>query len=561
MVAFKQKIAGYLGYGHKYEKQAKKLDFFIEMLVLLNVFAVVLESVDVVESALSQYFNVFEIFTVSIFSLEFVLRLWIADLKYPGKYKWHAYRKHLTHPGTIIDFVAILPFFIPYIIDIDLRHLRVLRLVRLLRVFKLTKYSNSLHLIVKIMSEKKQELLATLLLMFSVLVIASSLMYYFERNYQPEKFATILHAFWWGVITLTTVGYGDTYPMTGMGRVLGSMVAMMGVMIVAIPTAIISSSFVQKMEETKYKKRMSDIRGRLKEAFYKKFIPELACKVRRGQLSIDAVKMNLELAEQDIYKIAEGKNEFRFRNARIMQNGILVDKLFLEYREINTGYGTLTERNSEIVIVSPESLNKQGIGYFAYCISEKLKANYISNEFYGDEPELTEENFGDKGLELEIAYNFRNNKSYLGKADDNVPADFEDWIADLEKLKKNNNTFIVFNSFDYPNEYNSVVHFITFKSAKNGVEEHTYDDMDDVYSCVENLKDKLHAKFGRPLDVSINGNFQNILHNNIMTYLHDTLQADVIFIYIFKDYLMHENLFKMAGTLSDAIKEDIIGVG
>ncbi|TAH28203.1 MAG: ion transporter [Cytophagales bacterium] len=540
--------------------KGKFVDVFIEVLVLLNVAAVILESYEGIEIAYGFYFDAFELFTVSVFLIEYLLRLWLSDINFPKSLRWQVYKKHILSANSIIDLVAILPFFIPFISDIDLRHLRIFRLIRLMRVFKLTKYSQSLILIGKIISEKKQELLATFLLFFSVLVIASSLMFYIEHDVQPSVFPNILQSFWWGIITLTTIGYGDMIPMTAAGKVLGGLIAMMGVLIIAIPTAIISSSFVQKMEESKDKKRMAEIRNRLREAFYKKYIPEIACKVRRGSLSLEAVKVNLELAENDIYKIAEGKNEFRFRILKNAVNGNITEKLYLEYREIDTEYGTFTERKSKLNLVSPESLNKQGIGYFVYCVSEKLRSNYISNEFYGDEADANEEDFGDKGLELENAFNFRHNKAYFQKIDDPIPDGFLLWKEHLQKLKQKNSIYLVFNTFE--GNDSKFIHLTYFKKINpvDKSEEYTISNLEKVTNFKNSLEEKVFNKYQVKYDVTENGNFMSIRENNILTYISDELRCETLLININQGFLAKKRLFGLVGIISDTIKEELIGI-
>lgn len=557
----KQRIASILGHGKKQDKIKEYFDIFIELLVLINVFAVILESFDNIYNIYKLQFEAFELFTVTIFSIELLLRIWIADIIFPSKSYWKSIRNYLTSANAMIDLLTIVPFYIPYLFDMDLRHLRVLKLIRLLRVFKLTKYSHAIVLIGNIIREKKQELLATLLLVFSVLVLASSIMYYVEREAQPDTFSNILYAFWWGIITLTTVGYGDVYPITPIGKLIGGFVALTGVLIVAIPTGIISSSFAQKMEETKNLKRLREIRNKLKEAFYKKYIPELACRVRRGQISVDAVKLNLELSEHDVYKIAEGKNNFRFRSRKIIQNGILIDKLYLEYRVMNTSYGTFSNKKHKLTLVSPESLKKQSIGYLTYCIAEKLKCNYISNEFFGDESSATEESFGDSGLEPDTAFCFRHNKAYFKKSEVSAPEDFDDWLNDLHEAKQHSNVFIILNTFDREQNKSSSVHFTYFNKMEigNNVGKYTYTDLDKIARLKKSLEEKSLEKFGANFTISENNNFQTIRENNILLYINEILATDVLLINICQDYILNENLFPMAAILADSFKETLLG--
>ena len=546
----------------RHERYAGRFDLFIEALVILNVIAIVLESFEEVDRRFMLEFDIFEIFTVVIFSLEFLARVWVSDVRYPAKFKWQAYRKFLLTPMAWVDLLAILPFFLPFLIQADLRHIRILRIMRLLRVFNLNKYSHSLRLINRIVIEKRQELTATLLLFFSVLIVSATLIYWLEKDVQPDKFPSILHACWWAVVTLTTIGYGDVYPVTALGQVLGGIVGIIGVIITAIPVGIISSGFVQKMDETIYRKRISLARKKLKDAFYKMYVPEIACKVRRGQLSVDSVKVNLELLEEDMYKIAEGNNEFRFRYKRVINHGRITDKLFLEYREINTKYGTITNRNHRLTFVSPDSLSRQSIGYFAYCLAEKLKCNYISNEFFGDEAEVMEESFGDKGVDPRSSFNFRHNKTYIQKVEEDVPTAFYQWLNDLERLKTEKSIYIVFSTFETDSHDIGYVH-LTYLKRKN----HKTDSLEFSFEEVERLDEfsnvlaqKAKSKWGKEVNVTSNGNAFTIKENNILLYINETINSDVLIININKEFLLNEKLFSLAAIMSEAIKEELIGL-
>jgi len=558
----KRFLSDALGSRNPHGKYATRFNAFIEALVLLNVLAVVFESFDEYRHAYAKEFNYFEIFTVIVFSLEFLCRLWVSAFKYPAKYRWQAYKKFLQTPMAWIDLIAILPFYLPFIIQIDLRHIRILRIVRLLRVFNLSKYSHSLRLISRIVVEKKQELAATLLLFFSVLIISATLMYWLEKDFQPLKFPTILHSCWWAVVTLTTIGYGDVYPLTPAGQFLGAAVVIFGVIITAIPVGIISSGFVQKMEETTYKKHITLARRRMRDAFYKIYVPEIACKVRRGQLSVDAVKVNLELSEEDLYKIAEGNNEFRFRFKRVIIHGRIEDKLFMEYRDINTSYGYFGNKGSRLTLISPDSLSKQSIGYFVYCLSEKLKSNYLSNEFFGDEPEVFEESFGDKGLSQDGAFNFRHNVSYFQSKNQDAPPSFYLWMKDLGKAKTPNSIYLVFTTFETEQNDVGFVHLTYLKSQSSNSEqlELTYSETEKVLDFANSIKQKAEKKWDKKLQVSHNGDFASIKENNILLYIHNELNVDVITVNINKEYLLNKKLFSLVAIMAESIKEELLGV-
>jgi voltage-gated potassium channel len=150
---------------------------------------------------------------------------------------------------ALLDLLAITPFYLPLLIRFDLRFLRVLRLFRLLRVFKLTRYSDSLNLIGRVIRKEKSKLLMTGFVIIVLIILASSVMYFFENAAQPDKFPNIIATLWWAVSTLTTVGYGDVYPVTFVGKLLSSVFAILGVGLVALPSGIICTGMINEINE------------------------------------------------------------------------------------------------------------------------------------------------------------------------------------------------------------------------------------------------------------------------------------------------------------------------
>jgi len=226
-------------------------DYFIMGLIILNVIAVILESIPTIKATTGNLFRVFEVVSVIIFSLEYLMRIYVSDLTHPSKSRFKSVLKFIFSAYGLIDLLAILPFYLPFLIKIDLRFLRLLRLMRFLRLLKLNRYNNSLKLIWEVIKEKRTEMSVTGFVTLLVLLIASFLMYYIEGNAQPDKFSNILDCFWWAVATLTTVGYGDVYPVTGFGKFISGLIAILGIGLVALPTGIISSGFIAKIGKRK----------------------------------------------------------------------------------------------------------------------------------------------------------------------------------------------------------------------------------------------------------------------------------------------------------------------
>ena len=229
---------------------SKVFDVFILSLIFLNVAAVILESVESFEQRFHLAFEVFEYFSVVVFTLEYLARLWacVSSPHYAKPIRGRL--RFIFKPLSIIDLVSVLPFYLSFIY-IDLRVIRMLRLLRIFRLAKLTRYASSIRLFGRIFRDKKEELLLTCMLMFGLIIIVSSLMYFAEHEAQPDKFPDIPSAMWWSVVTLTTVGYGDIYPVTTLGKVFAGISAILGIGMFALPTGILGASFVEEIQKQK----------------------------------------------------------------------------------------------------------------------------------------------------------------------------------------------------------------------------------------------------------------------------------------------------------------------
>lgn len=222
-------------------------DYTIMTLIVINVVALILETVSGIKDSVGFLLRQVEIISVIIFSIEYLLRLYVSDLTYPSSSKVKSAFKFIFSFYGLIDLLAILPFYLPSFIKVDLRFIRVVRLMRFLRILKIGRYNNSLSLIYTVIKEKKAEMAMTGFVALLILIIASFLMYYTEGESQPDKFPNILSCFWWAIATLTTVGYGDVYPITGLGKFLSGIIAVLGIGLVALPTGLVSAGFMEKI--------------------------------------------------------------------------------------------------------------------------------------------------------------------------------------------------------------------------------------------------------------------------------------------------------------------------
>jgi voltage-gated potassium channel len=209
----------------------------LQGLILLNVVAVILGSVASIESRYGTLFWGFEIFSIMTFTAEYIIRIWscVEDPRYRNPVIGRL-RFALT-PLIIIDLIAFLPFYLPFVV-MDTRFLRVTRMFRIIRIAKIGRYSSSLRLILDVVKGKKEGLIMAMGLMTILMVLSASLMYYCERDAQPKAFSSIPAALWWTVVTMTTIGYGDVYPITLAGKI-------------AIPSGLLGAGFIEEFQKRK----------------------------------------------------------------------------------------------------------------------------------------------------------------------------------------------------------------------------------------------------------------------------------------------------------------------
>lgn len=227
------------------------INSFIVTLILGNTIAVVLETVGSIYEPNKTFFDNFEFCSVIIFTIEYILRVWTCTCIEKYKHPFVGRLKYVFSFGGLIDLVAILPFYIPVFIGFDFRFLRILRLVRFIRLFKLSRYLNASKVIAKVFESKKEELVLSLIITIFLIIVASSLMYFAEHDAQPDKFSSIPETMWWSVATLTTVGYGDVYPITTLGKTMTAFVSILGIGLFALPAGILASGFSDEFKNLK----------------------------------------------------------------------------------------------------------------------------------------------------------------------------------------------------------------------------------------------------------------------------------------------------------------------
>ena len=220
----------------------RALESFIYILIALSAVSMFLDSYESIHVKYGQFLSRFELFCVLVFTLEYFLRT-SRSIKVHRKLKYN-----FSFLG-VIDLVSIIPFYLPIFFAFDLRSIRLLRLVRLAQILKIARHSKAINQLGRVLYSIRHQLQLTLFLSFIVIVISGMLIYYAEHEEQPEVFQNMGQSIWWAVATLTTVGYGDIYPVTGIGKTIASIVALVGIGLIAIPTGLISAAYVEMVDK------------------------------------------------------------------------------------------------------------------------------------------------------------------------------------------------------------------------------------------------------------------------------------------------------------------------
>ena len=259
MNAKKKRIFDIIQIGKKDDLTSRAFDIFIVLTILTNIAVLFLETFDEL-NAYAPLFKTVESVTVVIFCVEYLLRIWTAEYLYPGRGRLKAVLKFLVSFDGIVDLCTILPFFFLS----GFIAFRMLRVVRIFHLFRINAYYDSFNVITSVLYEKKNQIISSVFIIM-VLIMASSLcMYSAEHEVQPGVFNNAFSGIWWSISTILTVGYGDIYPVTILGRIMAIIISFLGVGVVAIPTGIISAGFVEQYTQLQMARSTDNMKGTVK---------------------------------------------------------------------------------------------------------------------------------------------------------------------------------------------------------------------------------------------------------------------------------------------------------
>ncbi len=243
---WRSRIAHVVDIGSTEDLPSRAYDFTITAVIVLNLIVSVLSTFDGFENRFGPLLNRIEAVTVAFFALDYALRLVSAKYLYPRSSEWRSICAYVFSFTGIVDLLSFLPYYLPFFFPAGAVAFRMFRVVRIFRLFRITAYYDSLNAIAEVLSSKRQQLMSSVFIILVLMLGSSLCMYSVEHEAQPEVFKNAFSGIWWSVSTLLTVGYGDIYPITPLGRALGTLITFLGVGMVAIPTGIISAGFVEQ---------------------------------------------------------------------------------------------------------------------------------------------------------------------------------------------------------------------------------------------------------------------------------------------------------------------------
>ncbi|MGN0438450.1 MAG: ion transporter [Lachnospiraceae bacterium] len=278
--ALKKRIFEIIQIGNRDDKLSSIFDYFIVFVIFLNIFAVFYETFDSSVKYGDILYSI-EAVTSVIFLIEYIIRLWTADYLYPDKGKLKSRVSFVISFYGIVDLLSFLPFFLPVSVITGAVAFRMLRVARVFHLFKINAQYDAFNVVIDVLKEKRQQLFSSIVLILIMMLSSSLLMYGLEHDAQPEVFENAFSGIWWSVSTLLTVGYGDIYPITLLGKIMGIVIAFLGVGMVAIPTGIISAGFVERYTKMKSLTEISfDGDMRFIMLFAEESHPWVGCKIK-----------------------------------------------------------------------------------------------------------------------------------------------------------------------------------------------------------------------------------------------------------------------------------------
>jgi voltage-gated potassium channel len=520
-------------------KQWNKIILFFIFLALVHL---VLETTPSISSKYQTLLLLFDGLITLVFVVDFYFKLRKILIEYSKSKKIAVFFRF----ELLIDFLSIIPFFISLLFQ-GFKFITVLRLLRMLRILKLLNVAKSHSLIINAVKNKRHELYISMQVVIIITIILSAILYFVENPSQPDKFSSITDAFLWSISKFIGEigGYGDFAPITVSGKILATFVGILGIAIFAVPAGIISSGFVEEIEQVKTNDELDEIYTTLTKAFQFDILAGKRAKesvgllhVRRRFISLVDASVKLNKREALFFDVCALNRNLKL-NKRLKPSGD--EEILIEYFENNSLYGTFVNRNSSITIISPHSNDGFNHGHYTYCLAEYLQANYISIEKYGMYSFFEENNI-----------NFSLNDFYLKNSDDIENEVFNSFISDVKQtVKQGGFVFNIGSSMGKSPSFHLLSGSIKGEVGinKNG----TFMNVKAAEEILANLSSTSNAV---GLEVTTHSHYGNSENNHIDKFMSSNLNANSMSIKVNIELMKGspEKYYESIGVLGNAIK-------
>ena len=393
---FKKKLARVFDNDLRTKQWENYPDYVIIGLIVISTLSVFISTFKV-SPLCERVLAIIDLITVMTFTIEVSLRIWTAD-ELDERYKgfWGRVRYCCTFYG-MIDIISTYTFYVSLFLPLQYSVFKSLRVVRLLRGFR---YMHSFRLLRQALSSKAKEMWVSLQFLVIVTLILSFVLFFYENNAQPEVFDNGLRSLVWAFAQYIgdPGGFADTPPITFVGRIIASIIGLLGIAIFAFPAGLVGAGFSEAMEEEKRKKEIAKNTQKLNMAFERRLDRPTGFYVVPQYLSICDIQTIMRLKIDDIFDVVESSNNFRLINLAVTQtiDEHPQDKIAVEHFLVNRPYGYCIDRGSKVTIVSPSSLMDPCIGNFSYYLALIGGFNYISHEHGELQPYRSYYSFADR---------------------------------------------------------------------------------------------------------------------------------------------------------------------
>lgn len=529
----------------------------LSIFVILSTIHLVLISYDIIAINYKNYLLIFDAIITLAFLIDYLHN--IKDFISSNEFSSKNLIKFILMPNKIIDLISILPFFL-YLIYDEIGILFILRFIRILRLLNLSDHHN---ILLKAIKNKKNELIISIQVVVTLTLILSTILYFSEKN-QSDNFSNIVEAFLWSISKLISgiAGYGDYVPVSVFGKFIGTLVGILTIAVFAVPAGIIASGFVEEIDYQKEQTELNNQISVLTTAFSEKKVPKLDMSIRRGALNIEAIEVKLNISKSELIKIIGKNKKFRLRSKALHGDHSVIDSTFVEYFDVNTDYGYKSDINSNITIISTDSFGEQSIGYFTYCLSKKINANYLSNEFFGDSIYVWNEEFhNDNLLGEERGFQFKSSKAYFKDIDNEEPKPplaFYDFKNDIKSTIKPNSYCIVIRATN--SKRKNAFHIIyggNKGQTQVNIENSTFKDIDKLECFISKLKHQIELTFYEDKYLVTTHEEFGTSSDNIINFIHESCECNVIQLMININLIAFDT-FQTVKLIADTIEQTFV---